>query len=94
MIFFVGAISEELLFRATIQPKIGIFLASLIFTIVHFRYLRKIFILIEVFIIGLVLGISYYLTSSIWVPVLCHFLLNIVTAFLYKLGYFSMENNT
>jgi len=92
LIFLVGAISEEFLFRATIQPKIGILLGSLIFTVVHFRYLRKILILIEVFIIGLVLGLSYYLTSSIWVPIFCHFLVNLTTAFLYKIGYLSLDN--
>ncbi|NLP44985.1 MAG: CPBP family intramembrane metalloprotease [Peptococcaceae bacterium] len=94
IIFFTGAISEELLFRATIQPKVGIAIGSLIFTIVHFRYLNKIFILIEVFIIGVILGISYHLTSSIWVPVFCHFFVNLLTAFLYKSGYFSFEKYT
>lgn len=87
IIFGGGAFSEEILFRGVIQPYLGIWLTSLFFTVIHFRYIKKFFIVIEVFLMGLVLGFSYHLTSSLWVPILCHFTVNISTAFMIKKGY-------
>lgn len=86
-IFFFGALAEEILFRGIIQPYWGIWLTSLLFTIIHFRYLRKIVLLIEVYLMGIILGFSYLVTETIWVPVLCHLSVNFITAFLIKRGW-------
>ncbi|UWG98852.1 CPBP family intramembrane metalloprotease [Dehalobacter sp. DCM] len=90
-IFFVGAISEEFLFRGLIQSVLGIWITALIFTLIHYRYWRKSYILLEVFLMGLILGYVFYFSGNLWVPVMCHFSINIITAFLVKKGYIKTE---
>ncbi|NLI90847.1 MAG: CPBP family intramembrane metalloprotease [Peptococcaceae bacterium] len=87
LIFFFGALAEEFLFRGVMQPYFGLCITAVLFTVIHFRYLRKIFLLIEVFLMGLILGGSYWITQTIWAPVCCHLLVNYMTAILIKKGY-------
>ncbi|RNC28764.1 MAG: hypothetical protein AWM53_01205 [Candidatus Dichloromethanomonas elyunquensis] len=86
-VFFLGALSEELLFRGVIQFHLGIWISSILFAVIHFRYLRKIFLLTEVFLMGMILGCSYLLTQSLWVPICCHWSVNYITAVFIKRGY-------
>ena len=51
-----AGISEELLFRGAVQPRLGLLLATALFAIGHLQYGLTIATL-EVFIIGLVLGL-------------------------------------
>ena len=51
-----AGISEELLFRGAVQPRLGLVLASLLFTVGHLQYGFTVAIF-EVFVIGLVLGL-------------------------------------
>ena len=44
------AFSEELLFRGIIQTKVGLILASLIFAIIHFRYLHNWYLFLNIVI--------------------------------------------
>jgi membrane protease YdiL (CAAX protease family) len=86
LIFFFGAFAEEILFRGILQPTLGVWLTSLLFTVIHFRYLKKGYLLIEVFLMGMILGFSYWIAQTVWVPVCCHFFVNLVTAWLVKKG--------
>jgi membrane protease YdiL (CAAX protease family) len=51
-----AGISEELLFRGALQPRLGLLLATILFAIGHLQYGLTVAIL-EVFLIGLVLGL-------------------------------------
>jgi membrane protease YdiL (CAAX protease family) len=51
-----AGISEELLFRGAVQPRLGLFLATLLFTVGHLQYGLTAATL-EIFFIGLVLGL-------------------------------------
>jgi membrane protease YdiL (CAAX protease family) len=51
-----AGISEELLFRGAVQPRLGLLLASVLFTIGHLQYGLTLATL-EILIIGLVLGL-------------------------------------
>jgi membrane protease YdiL (CAAX protease family) len=51
-----AGISEELLFRGAVQPRLGLVLAALLFTIGHLQY-GLTAATAEVFVIGLVLGL-------------------------------------
>jgi membrane protease YdiL (CAAX protease family) len=53
---FSAGISEELLFRGAVQPRLGLLLATFLFTIGHLQYGLTVATL-EVFVIGLVLGL-------------------------------------
>lgn len=85
-IFLLGAAAEEFLFRVIIQPHLGIILTSILFTLIHFRYLKKIYILAEVFLLGVILGLVYAVVPTIWAPLLCHFAVNYIMAVLIKSG--------
>ena len=58
-----AGISEELLFRGALQPRLGLLLASLLFAIGHLQYGLTV-AAIEIFIIGLVLGLVRNRTST------------------------------
>lgn len=81
------AISEELLFRGVLQSHLGIWVASLIFAILHFRYLSKWILFIMVISISFLLGIVYELTESIYTTIIAHFLIDLVFAIQIRLNY-------
>lgn len=77
----VPAIGEELIFRGFIQrilaqwtakPYLAIFLASLIFGLIHFEIER----LLSIIALGMVLGLIYHWTKNLWVSIIGHFLFN------------------
>ena len=81
IVALIPAIGEELLFRGVIQkelvkhmnnPHAAIFIASVIFSGFHLQIQG----FIPKLIIGIVLGYAYYLTRSIWYPMLIHFVNN------------------
>lgn len=77
VIAIVPGIGEELIFRGIIQKELGsyfkspyvaIILASVIFSAFHFQFegfLPRMFL-------GLILGLLYYWTGSLWVPIIVH----------------------
>ncbi|SHE28867.1 hypothetical protein SAMN02745133_00027 [Desulforamulus putei DSM 12395] len=83
-----GAFAEELLFRAAIQPGLGIVLTSALFAVIHVRYLKKWILLLGTFVMSLALGWLYEVTQMIWAPVWAHFLVNFVMICFGKNGLF------
>ncbi|MEH7176715.1 CPBP family intramembrane glutamic endopeptidase [Neobacillus vireti] len=69
----VVALSEELLFRGVIQTKVGLILASLIFAIVHYRYLFNWFLFSNIVIISFLIGFIYDWTGNLAVTIMMHF---------------------
>ncbi|MEE9438071.1 MAG: CPBP family intramembrane glutamic endopeptidase [Saprospiraceae bacterium] len=92
IIAVLPAIGEELLFRGVIQnelvkkitnPHVAIGITAFIFSAIHLQVLG----FIPKFILGLILGYSYYWTKSIWYPILLHFFNNgLQTVLLYFSG--------
>lgn len=74
------AFSEELLFRGIIQTHFGLLIASLIFAILHFRYVTKIVLFIMVVAVSFFLGIVYELTNTIYSTMIAHFIIDLVFA--------------
>jgi membrane protease YdiL (CAAX protease family) len=58
-----AGISEELLFRGAVQPRLGLLLATVLFAVGHLQYGLSVATL-EIFIIGLVLGVMRARTST------------------------------
>lgn len=81
LIAITPAIGEELLFRGVIQgglqkklanPHVAILIASILFSAFHLQFegfLPRV-------VLGLVLGYSFYLSKSLWVPMVLHLLNN------------------
>lgn len=77
----VPAVGEELVFRGigqqklieiTGKPTLGIALTAFIFSITHFEIQRFLAILL----LGIVLGLLFFWTKNLWIPIAAHFLNN------------------
>lgn len=82
------SLSEELMFRGFLQTKFGIIIASIIFALVHFRYVKKIVLLTVVLLESFFLGYLYLITANLIVVIVTHFILDYVLGLYMK---FSME---
>jgi uncharacterized protein len=87
---FLPALCEETLFRGGLQnfltratkiPWLAILIVSLIFSLVHFSY----FGFLPRMFLGVVLGLIFYYTGSVWLCILAHFFNN---AFAVTMMYF------
>ncbi|WP_239421971.1 CPBP family intramembrane glutamic endopeptidase [Bacillus sp. CGMCC 1.16541] len=76
LLCFVVAIAEELLFRGVLQVHFGIIWASIIFALMHIRYLSKWFLLVMVVTLSFFLGWLFELTQSLFVTIVAHFLID------------------
>ena len=79
----VPAIVEELYFRGTLQkiitdwsgkPFFAIVITAILFSAFHFSY----FGFLSRMSLGIVLGLIYYYTKTIWLPILMHFVNNAI----------------
>ena len=79
----VPAIVEELYFRGTLQkiitdwsgiPFVAIVMTAILFSAFHFSY----FGFLSRMSLGIVLGLIYYYTKTIWLPILMHFVNNAI----------------
>jgi membrane protease YdiL (CAAX protease family) len=99
MIAIIPAIGEELLFRGAMQPllirlfknvHLGIFIASLLFGLMHLQFYG----LLPRVALGLFMGYYFYYSKSLWVPILMHFVNNGTAVIVYYLnhnGYIQIE---
>ncbi|WP_377888756.1 CPBP family intramembrane glutamic endopeptidase [Alkalihalobacillus sp. R86527] len=78
------SISEELIFRGVIQTHFGLVVASLLFAIIHVRYLTKPVLFSLVVGISFLLGIVYKITGNIAVTITAHFLIDFIMGCLIK----------
>lgn len=73
IICIVIAVSEELLFRGVLQTSFGYIPASIIFALVHVRYLLKPVLLVSVLMISFFIGYLFILTGNLYVTIATHF---------------------
>lgn len=70
------AFSEELLFRGIIQTKVGLIAASIIFAIIHYRYLFNWFLFVNIVLLSFIIGFVYYKTGNLAITIWMHFLID------------------
>lgn len=87
-IALIVAFSEELLFRGLIQTKFGLITASLIFAIIHYRYLFNWFLFINIVVLSFVIGYLYLWTDNLAVTFVMHFIVD------FLLGLLLMKKNS
>ncbi len=78
-IIFIAALvafSEELLFRGIIQAKVGLIFASIIFAIIHYRYLFNWFLFANIVLLSLVIGVIFEWTDNLAVTIMMHFVID------------------
>lgn len=72
----IVAVPEELLFRGMIQTHFGLISASIIFAIVHYRYLFNWYLFLNVIGLSFFIGYVYLQTNNILVTIVMHFLID------------------
>ncbi|MDQ0213727.1 membrane protease YdiL (CAAX protease family) [Oikeobacillus pervagus] len=77
-ISIIIAFSEEILFRGIIQTHTGLVWASLIFAIVHIRYLSNWFLTLNVIFVSFWIGFIYESTNNLFVTMMMHFTIDFV----------------
>jgi len=99
MVALLPALGEEMVFRGALQPlfirlvknvHLGIFIAALLFGVMHLQFYG----LIPRVLLGLFLGYFYFYSGSLWIPVLMHFLNNgtaVVVYYLHHNGFIEVE---
>lgn len=78
-IFFIAAVvafSEELLFRGIIQTKVDLILASVIFAIIHYRYLFNWYLFLNIVFLSFIIGFIYKWTDNLAVTIMMHFVID------------------
>ncbi|MCM3114664.1 CPBP family intramembrane metalloprotease [Neobacillus sp. MER 74] len=76
LIAFFVAFSEELLFRGIIQTKVGLVFASIIFAIIHYRYLFNWFLFVNIVILSFLIGVIFEWTNNLAVTIVMHFVID------------------
>jgi membrane protease YdiL (CAAX protease family) len=81
MVALIPALGEEFLFRGTLQrifsewmrnDHLAVWITAVLFSLMHYQFLG----FIPRMFLGMIFGYLYVWTSSIWVPVLAHFINN------------------
>ena len=73
------AVSEELLFRGVIQSQTNLWVASLLFAAIHYRYLHKPFLLVNVTSVSFLIGwVFEYTGHNLAVTIAIHFLIDFI----------------
>ncbi|WP_066257291.1 CPBP family intramembrane glutamic endopeptidase [Neobacillus drentensis] len=70
------AFSEELLFRGIIQTKLGLIIASIIFAIIHYRYLFNWFLFVNIVVLSFFIGLIFVWTENLAVTIAMHFVID------------------
>ncbi|WP_223703504.1 CPBP family intramembrane glutamic endopeptidase [Sutcliffiella deserti] len=81
------AVVEELLFRGVVQTHFGIWVASLVFALLHIRYLHKWLLLVSVILLSFLLGYIYEVTGNIFVTIWAHFIIDVLLALKIRLDF-------
>ncbi|KWX80422.1 CPBP family intramembrane glutamic endopeptidase [Paenibacillus jilunlii] len=73
----IVSVCEELLFRGAIQHTFGPYWTSILFAVIHVRYLRHWIPTGWVFLSSYGLGYIYIHSGTLWAPILCHFIIDV-----------------
>ena len=79
LIAAVVAIGEEVLFRGVIQTHFGLIASSLLFAIVHYRYLFNWFLFVNIIALSFLIGFIYSQTGNLLVTIFMHFLVDFLS---------------
>lgn len=82
--FLANGFVEELLFRGALQYWLGLLPTAIIFTLAHVSYYKKPLMLLEVFTLGLFIGLLYQASQSLWLCTLSHAFYNWMLMWLIK----------
>ncbi|MGE8077919.1 CPBP family intramembrane glutamic endopeptidase [Peribacillus loiseleuriae] len=79
------AISEELLFRGVLQTHIGLIWTSVLFALVHYRYLFHPFLFINIILLSFFIGFIFEMTGNLYVTISMHFTIDFILGLIIKM---------
>ncbi|WP_040981451.1 CPBP family intramembrane glutamic endopeptidase [Oceanobacillus jeddahense] len=79
------AICEELLFRGVVQTTFGYVFASVLFAVVHIRYLKKPLLFFAVLALSFYIGWVYEHTANLIAPIVMHFFIDFLLGLVIRL---------
>lgn len=80
------SVAEEMLFRGAVQHWLGIWGTSLLFTLIHFRYLRRWAMAALLFVISSALGWVVEWSGTLIPAITAHFIIDFVMGMLIREG--------
>ncbi|OIK12255.1 CPBP family intramembrane glutamic endopeptidase [Bacillus sp. MUM 13] len=80
----IVAFCEEVLFRGVIQTNIGLVWTSVIFALVHYRYLFKWYLLVNIAGLSFFIGWIYSITGNLMVTITAHFIIDFILGIILK----------
>lgn len=83
----VVAIGEEVLFRGVIQTHFGLIASSLLFALVHYRYLFNWFLFVNIIALSFLIGFIYLQTGNLLVTIFMHFLIDFLSGCIIRFKY-------
>jgi uncharacterized protein len=78
------ATSEEILFRGVIQTNTGLIISSIIFAVVHYRYLFNWFLFTNIILLSFLIGYIYMVTNNLVVTIVMHFFIDFILGLIIK----------
>ncbi|GIN60702.1 CAAX amino protease [Robertmurraya siralis] len=70
------AVSEEILFRGVLQTHIGLVVTSVLFALIHYRYLFNKFLFVNILLLSFLIGYIYMVTENLLVTIVLHFIVD------------------
>ncbi|MGG7617902.1 lysostaphin resistance A-like protein [Bacillus coreaensis] len=80
----IVATSEEILFRGIIQTHFGLIVSSVIFAVIHYRYLFNWFLFLNITLLSFFIGVIYEWTGNLLVTIAMHFVIDALLGFIIK----------
>ncbi|MED4751106.1 CPBP family intramembrane glutamic endopeptidase [Brevibacillus choshinensis] len=74
-------VGEEWLFRGVIQTVAGNLWTSVLFTLIHVRYLKKPLLFVTVFVTSMLLGYLFQREGTLWPSIFAHIAIDLLLAF-------------
>ncbi|MFJ7975262.1 lysostaphin resistance A-like protein [Peribacillus sp. NPDC096379] len=79
------AISEEVLFRGVLQTHIGLIWTSVLFALVHYRYLFHPFLFVNIILLSFFIGFIFEMTGNLYVTISMHFTIDFILGLIIKM---------
>ncbi|MGP7816090.1 lysostaphin resistance A-like protein [Niallia sp. 01092] len=90
----VVAISEEILFRGIVQTKLGLLISSVIFAIIHYRYLFNRFLFANIIVLSFLMGYLFQITNNLSVTIIMHFTIDFLLGMIIRYKLFGYKKST
>nr|WP_203361864.1 CPBP family intramembrane glutamic endopeptidase [Bacillus sp. REN10] len=72
----VVAVSEEVFFRGMLQTSVGLVVTSLIFALIHIRYLSQWYLTLNVVLLSFAIGWLFEWTNNLAATIMMHFVID------------------